>query len=103
MVVSVSHPSPLKFSDFQCLCAGGEDRRAVLGRSAASQGTGKSPGSVCLFSQVSELRLCHYSLKMAKVFVSLSGIQNDVMIKVHHTVCNAVRDQVCVKKSRDVL
>lgn len=98
MVVSVSHPSPLKFSDFQCLCTGGEDRRAVLGRSAASQDTAKSPGSVCLFSQVSKLQFCHCSLKMAKVFVSLSGIQNDVMIKVHHTVCNVVRDQECVKK-----
>lgn len=98
MVVSVSHPSPSKFSDFQCLCTGGEDRRAVWGRSAASQGIVKSPGSVCPFSQVSELRLCHYSLKMTKVFVSLSEIQNDVMIKVHHTVCNVVRDQVCVKK-----
>lgn len=41
MVISVSLPSPSKFSDFQHLHLGGEDRRDVLGRSAASQGAAK--------------------------------------------------------------
>lgn len=46
MVISVSLPSPSKFSDFQHLCIAGKDRKDVLGRSAASQGTAKQTGSV---------------------------------------------------------
>lgn len=110
MVISVSLPSPSKFSDFQHLCIAGKDRKNVLGRSAASQGTAKQTGSVSavwFWASVSffssgwayfHLHLCHYSSKMSKVYVSLSGTQNDVMIKVLHTVYNVGRDLVCVKK-----